>query len=318
MSGLPGTALLSLAIKPKTKADQEKLHHGLGTLMAGDPAIHFKIDQVTGDVVVGGMGELHLEVIVDRLRREFNVEANIGRPHVAYKETLTRQADGEGRLAQQSGGRGQYAHAKIRLHPGEPGSGYLFENEIVGGSIPKEFIKAIDDGIEEALARGILAGYPVDDVRIVLYDGSYHDVDSSERAFKMAGAMAFDDAARKAKPVLLEPVMRIGVSVPHQHARDVMSSLAGRRGYIESQESGEIMQIINALVPLAEMFGYATDLRSRTGGRGTFVMQFALYRPYPPENPDHGDDLMVGVPRKPMPPRRDSSVALPEPEDCGD
>jgi elongation factor G len=315
------TGLLSLAIKPRTKADQERLRHGLGTLLTEDPTIRMKTDEATGEVVIGGMGELHLEVIVDRLKREFNVEASVGRPQVAYKETLTRPADGEMKYVERTGGRGQYAHAKIRLHPGEPGSGYVFENEIVGGAIPQEFIKPIDEGIKEALTRGILAGYPVDDVRIVLYDGSYHDVDSSERAFKIAGSMAFDAAAKKAKPVLLEPVMRIGVSVPHEHTGAVMSNLAIRRGHIESQEDREGMHIISALVPLAEMFGYATDLRSRTRGRGTFAMQFARYQPCdPPENEDHGHDSMVGVPRKPMPTRRDSSVALPEPveDDRGD
>jgi elongation factor G len=311
---MTGTPLLSLAIKPKTKADRERLRLGLGTLLAEDPTIRMKTDQGTGEVVIGGMGELHLEVIIDRLKREFNVEASVGRPQVAYKETLTRPADGEMKYVERTSGRGQYARAKIRLHPGKPGSGYVFENEIVGGAIPKEFIKPIEEGIEEALTRGVLAGYPVDDVRIVLYDGSYHDVDSSERAFKIAGSMAFDDAAKKAKPVLLEPVMLVGVSVPHEHTGKVTVNLASRRGRIESQEDQEGVRIITALVPLAEMFGYATDLHSRTRGRGTFEMQFALYQPCdPPENNAHGNDSMVGVPRKPMPTRRDSSVALPEP-----
>jgi elongation factor G len=280
-----------------------------------------KTDQATGEVVVGGMGELHLEVIVDRLKREFNVEATVGRPQVAYKETLTRQADGEMKYIDQTGGRSHYAHAKIRVHPGEAGSGYAFENEIVDDAIPKEFIKPIDEGIKEALTRGVLAGYAVDDVRIVLYDGSYHDGDSSERAFKIAGFMAFDDAAKKAKPVILEPVMRVAVSVPNEHTGDVVGDLASRRGHIESQEDREGMQIITALVPLAEMFGYATDLRSRTCGRGTFAMQFAFYQPCdPPGNKDYGSDSMVGIPRKPMPTRRDSSVAVPEPveDDRGD
>jgi elongation factor G len=314
MCGLPGIALLSLAIMPKTKADQERLRHGLGTLLAEDPTIRVKTDQATGEVVVAGMGELHLEIIVDRLKREFNVEASVGRPQVAYKETLTRPADGDMKYVEQTGSRGQYAHAKIHLHPGAPGSGYVFENEIVGGAIPKEFIPPIDDGIKEALTRGVLAGYPVDDVRIVLYDGSYHDVDSSARAFKIAGSMAFEAAARKAKPVLLEPVMRVAVSVPNEHTGDVMDNLASRRGHIESQEDREGMRVINARVPLAEMFGYATDLRSRTRGRGTFAMRFARYQPLdPPENKDDGHDSMVGVPRKPTPTHRDSSVALPEP-----
>ncbi|MBA3231799.1 MAG: elongation factor G [Acidobacteria bacterium] len=273
--------VISLAIEPKTKADQEKLGVGLGKLMAEDPTFRVKTDQQTGEVVIAGMGELHLEIIVDRLKREFNVEASVGRPQVAYKETLTRAADGEMKYAKQTGGRGQYGHAKIHLFPGEPGSGYIFENKISGGSIPKEFIKPIDEGIKEALTRGVLAGYPVDDVRIELYDGSYHDVDSSEMAFKIAGSMAFQDAAKKAKPVLLEPVMRVEVVVPKEHMGDVMGNLSSRRGHIQSQEDRGGTQIINARVPLSEMFGYATDLRSRTQGRATYSMHFDRYEPAP-------------------------------------
>jgi elongation factor G len=321
MSGLSGTALLSLAITPKTRADQERLAHGLGTLMAEDETIRVKTGQAAGEVVIGAVSEPHLEIIVDRLKREFNVEASVGRPQVAYKEALTRPADGEIKYAEQTPGRGQYAHAKIHLYPGEPGSGYVFENEIVGGAIPKKFIKPIDEGIGEALTRGVLAGYPVDDVRIVLYDGSYHDVDSSEMAFKIAGSMAFHDAAKKAKPVLLEPVMHIEVVVPKEHMSDVTGNLSSRRGQMLSQEDRDGMQIINARVPLSEMFGYATDLHSRTRGRGTFAMRFARYQPFdPPENKENGDDAMVGVPRKPVPTLRDSGVALPEPlgDDVGD
>ena len=273
--------VISLAIEPKTKADQEKLGQGLGKLMAEDPTFRVKTDQATGEVVIAGMGELHLEIIVDRLKREFNVEASVGRPQVAYKETLTRPADGEMKYAKQTGGRGQYGHAKIHLFPGEPGSGYVFENKISGGSIPKEFIKPIDEGIKEALTRGVLAGYPVDDVRIELYDGSYHDVDSSEMAFKIAGSMAFQDAAKKAKPVLLEPVMRVEVVVPKDYMGDVMGNLSARRGQIQSQEDRGGTQIINARVPLSEMFGYATDLRSRTQGRATYSMHFDRYEPAP-------------------------------------
>jgi elongation factor G len=239
MCGMSATGLLSLAVRPKTKADQDRLREGLRTLLAEDPTIRVKTDQATGEVVVGGMGELHLEVIVDRLKREFNVEARVGRPQIAYKETVSRPAEGEMKYVEQSDGRGQYAHAKIRLYPGEPGSGYVFENEVAGGTIPKEFINPIDEGIREALTRGVLAGYAVDDVRIVLYDGSYHEGDSSERAFKIAGSMAFHDAAKKAKPVLLEPVMRIRVSVPHEHTGDVVGNLGRRRGHIESQEDRE-------------------------------------------------------------------------------
>ena len=273
--------VISLAIEPKTKADQEKLGLGLQKLQNEDPTFRTKTDQATGEVVISGMGELHLEIIVDRLKREFNVEASVGRPQVAYKETLTRPADGEGRYIRQTGGRGQYGHAKIHLFPGEPGSGYVFENEIVGGSIPKEYIKPIDEGIKEALTRGVLAGYPVDDVRIELYDGSFHEVDSSEMAFKIAGSMAFQDAAKKAKPVLLEPVMRVEVVVPKDYMGDVMGNLSSRRGQIQSQEDRGGTQIINARVPLSEMFGYATDLRSRTQGRATYSMHFDRYEPAP-------------------------------------
>jgi elongation factor G len=274
--------VISLAIEPKTKSDQEKLGVGLAKLMAEDPTFRVKTDEQTGQVVIAGMGELHLEIIVDRLKREFGVEASVGKPQVAYKETLTRPADGEMKYAKQTGGRGQYGHAKIHLFPGEPGTGYIFENEVTQGSIPKEFIKPIDEGIKEALTRGVLAGYPIDDVRIVLYDGSYHDVDSSEMAFKIAGSMAFQDAAKKAKPVLLEPVMRVEVVVPKDYMGDVMGDLASRRGRIQSQEDRGGTQIVNARVPLSEMFGYATDLRSRTQGRATYSMHFDRYEQAPP------------------------------------
>ncbi len=273
--------VISLAIEPKTKADQEKLGTGLQKLMAEDPTFRVNTDIQTGQTIIRGMGELHLEIIVDRLKREFNVEASVGKPQVAYKETLTRPADGEMKYAKQTGGRGQYGHAKIHVYPGAPGTGYVFENEIVGGAIPKEFIKPIDEGIKEALTRGVLAGYPIDDVRVELYDGSYHDVDSSEMAFKIAGSMAFQDAAKKAKPVLLEPIMRVEVVVPKEHMGDVMGNLSGRRGQIQSQEDRGGTQIIAARVPLSEMFGYATDLRSRTQGRATYSMHFDRYEPAP-------------------------------------
>src|SRR6188508_19038 len=273
--------VIALAIEPKTKSDQEKLGVGLQKLRAEDPTFHVQTDPQTGQVIIAGMGELHLEIIVDRLKREVAVEAMVGKPQVAYKETLTRPADGEMKYAKQTGGRGQYGHCKIHLFPGEPGSGYIFENETTGGSIPKEYIKPIDDGIREALTRGVLAGYPIDDVRIELYDGSYHDVDSSEMAFKIAGSMAFQDAAKKARPVLLEPVMRVEVVVPKEYMGDVMGNLAGRRGQIQSQEDRGGTQIIEARVPLSEMFGYATDLRSRTQGRATYSMHFDRYEPAP-------------------------------------
>ena len=273
--------VISLAIEPKTKSDQEKLGQGLAKLMAEDPTFRVRTDQQTGQVIIAGMGELHLDIIVDRLKREFNVEANVGRPQVAYKETLTMKAEGEGRYVRQTGGRGQYGHAKIRLIPRQPGEGYLFENKIVGGTIPKEFIKPIDEGIKEALTTGVLAGFPVDDVGIELYDGSYHDVDSNEMAFKIAGSMAFKDAAKKARPVLLEPVMRVEVVVPKEFMGDIMGDIASRRGHIQSQEDLGGTQIVSSRVPLSEMFGYATELRSRTQGRATYSMHFDRYEQAP-------------------------------------
>ena len=273
--------VISLAIKPKTKADQEKLGQGMAKLMAEDPTFRVKTDEQTGQVVIAGMGELHLEIIVDRLKREFGVEASVGKPQVAYKETLTKPAEGRGLFKRQTGGRGQFGDAWIRLFPLEPGSGYQFENKTVGGSIPREFIKPVDQGIQEALTRGILAGYPIDDVRIELFDGSYHDVDSSEMAFKIAGSLAFQEAAKKAGPVLMEPVMRVEVVCPKDNLGDVMGDLASRRGRIQAQEDRGGTQIISARVPLSDMFGYATDLRSRTQGRATYSMYFDRYEQAP-------------------------------------
>ncbi len=273
--------VISLAIEPKTKADQEKLGLGLSKLMAEDPTFRVKTDVDTGQVVIAGMGELHLEIIVDRLKREFNVEATVGKPQVAYKETVTKAAEGEGRYIKQTGGRGQYGHVKIRLIPRKPGEGYLFDNKIVGGTIPKEFIKPIDQGIQEALTTGVLAGYPIDDVKIELYDGSFHDVDSNEMAFKIAGSMAFKHAAARANAVLLEPVMRVEVTVPEDYMGDVIGDITSRRGHIQSMESRGGTQIINSRVPLSEMFGYATDLRSRTQGRGAYSMHFDRYEQAP-------------------------------------
>jgi len=278
--------VISLAIEPKTKADQEKLGMGLGKLMAEDPTFRVKTDTETGQVVIAGMGELHLEIIVDRLKREFNVEASVGKPQVAYKETITRGAEGEGRYIKQTGGRGQYGHAKIRIIPRKPGEGYEFDNQIIGGSIPKEYIKPIDQGIREAMTTGVLAGYPMDDVKIELYDGSYHDVDSSEMAFKIAGSMAFKDAAKKAHPVLLEPVMRVEVVVPEDYMGDVIGDITSRRGHLQSMEARGGSQVINSRVPLSEMFGYATDLRSRTQGRGSYSMHFDRYEPLPSSQAD--------------------------------
>jgi elongation factor G len=273
--------VIALAIEPKTKADQEKLGQGLAKLMAEDPTFRVKTDTETGQTVISGMGELHLEIIVDRLKREFNVEASVGKPQVAYKETLTRGADGEGRYVKQTGGRGQYGHAKIRLVPRKPGEGYEFINSIVGGTIPREYIKPIDEGIREAMTTGVLAGYPVDDVAVELYDGSFHEVDSNEMAFKIAGSMAFKVAARRAAPVLLEPIMRVEVVVPEEYMGDIMGDLNGRRGHIQSMEARGSTQIINARVPLSEMFGYATEMRSRTQGRATYSMHFDRYEQAP-------------------------------------
>jgi elongation factor G len=273
--------VIALAIEPKTKADQEKLSHGLAKLMAEDPTFRVKTDPETGQVVISGMGELHLEIIVDRLKREFSVEASVGKPQVAYKETLTRAADGEGRYIKQTGGRGQYGHAKIHLSPRQPGEGFEFVNSIVGGTIPREYIKPIEEGIREAMTTGVLAGYPVDDVSVELYDGSYHDVDSSEMAFKIAGSMSFKEAAQKAAPVLLEPVMRVEVVVPEEYMGDIMGDLNSRRGRIQSMEARGGTQIVTARVPLSEMFGYATDLRSRTQGRATYSMHFDRYEQAP-------------------------------------
>jgi elongation factor G len=249
--------------------------------MSEDPTFRVRTDTETGQVIIAGMGELHLEIIVDRLQREFGVGANVGRPQVAYKETLTRPSEGEGRYVKQTGGRGQYGHAKIRLAPRQPGEGFEFVNDIVGGVIPREYIKPIEEGIKEAMTTGVLAGYPVDDVSVALYDGSYHDVDSSEMAFKIAGSMAFKDAAKKAAPVLLEPVMRVEVVVPEEFMGDINGDLHSRRGRIQSLEARGSTQIVNARVPLSEMFGYATELRSRTQGRATYTMHFDRYEQTP-------------------------------------
>ncbi len=278
--------VISLAIEPKTKADQEKLGQGLAKLMAEDPTFRVKSDIETGQTVISGMGELHLEIIVDRLFREFNVAASVGKPQVAYKETLTRAAEGVGRYIKQTGGRGQYGHAEIDLTPRQPGEGFEFENGIVGGVIPREYIKPIEEGIKEAMTTGVLAGYPVDDVKVELVHGSYHDVDSNEMAFKIAGSMAFKDAAQKAKPVLLEPVMRVEVVVPEEFMGDIIGDLNSRRGHIQSMEARGGTQIINARVPLSEMFGYATDMRSRTQGRATYSMHFDRYEQAPSQISD--------------------------------
>lgn len=307
-------ALLSLALSPKTDADRERLTQGLQKVMGEDPTLRVKGGALTGEVVIAVISELQLEIVVARLKREFNVEASIGRPQVAYKETFTRSAEGEMKYATQADGCGQYAHAKINLSPGESGSGYVFQNMITGGAIPNQFIPSVDEGIKEALTEGVLAGYPVDDVRIELCDGSYHDVDSSEAAFKIAGAMAFQDAAQKAGPVLLEPVMRVEVVVSKEYVSDVMANLSSRRGRIQSGEDRGSTQMISAHVPLSEMFGYSGDLRTRTCGRGTFVMQFDHYQPVRRAEDDGARESFVRAPRRPSPTPRSYRVALPEPE----
>jgi elongation factor G len=272
--------VISLAVEPKTKADQEKLGTGLAKLMSEDPTFRVETDKDTGQTKISGMGELHLEIIVDRLQREFGVAANVGKPQVAYKETIRKTAKGEGRWIKQTGGRGQYGHARIEIGPA-PGQGFVFDNDIVGGSIPKEFIKPVEEGIKEALERGILASYPVVDVKVRLYDGSYHDVDSSEMAFKLAGSLAFQDAAKKADPVLLEPIMKVEVVTPDEYTGAVTGDLSSRRGHMEGQIARGGSQIITAMVPLSTMFGYSTDLRSRTQGRATYTMHFEKYMEAP-------------------------------------
>jgi elongation factor G len=272
--------VISLAVEPKTKGDQEKLSGGLAKLMQEDPTFKVETDKDTGQTKISGMGELHLEIIVDRLKREFSVEANVGKPQVAYKETIRKESKAEGKYIKQTGGKGQYGHCKIELYPA-PGEGFVFENDITGGAIPKEFIKPIEQGIKEATERGILAGYPMVDVKIRLYDGSFHDVDSSEMAFKIAGSMAFQEAAKKAQPVLLEPIMKVEVVTPDDYTGAVTGDISSRRGHLEGQISRGGSQIITAMVPLSNMFGYSTDLRSRTQGRATYSMHFEKYAEAP-------------------------------------
>jgi elongation factor G len=274
--------VISVAVEPKSKADQDKLGNGLARLAEEDPTFRVTSDEETGQTLISGMGELHLEIIVDRLKREFNVDANVGRPQVAYRETISKPAERvQGKFVRQTGGSGQYGDAVINLLPQEPGAGYEFVDKIVGGKIPKEYIKPIDEGIQEAMASGILAGYPVVDVKVELIDGSYHDVDSSERAFKIAGSMAFKEAMKRAKPKLLEPMMAVEVTTPEDYVGDVMGNLASRRGRVGEMSPVGNAQVIKASVPLSEMFGYATDLRSMSQGRADFTMQFDRYEDVP-------------------------------------
>ncbi len=265
--------VISIAIEPASKGDQDKMGLALAKLAEEDPTFKTYTDEETGQTIISGMGELHLDIIVDRLKREFHVDANVGKPMVSYKETIRKKVEAEGKFVRQSGGRGQYGHAVIELEPLEPGSGFQFESKIVGGAVPKEYIGPIENGIKEAMENGVLAGYDMVDMKATLIDGSYHDVDSSEMAFKVAGSMAFKNAAEKADPVILEPVMKIEITVPDEYMGDVMGDLNGRRGRIEGMEAQGNTQIIHGFVPLSEMFGYATDLRSRTQGRGLYSMQ---------------------------------------------
>ncbi len=273
--------VIQVAIEPKTKAGQEKMSTALQKLAEEDPTFRAYTDEETGQTIIAGMGELHLEIIVDRMLREFKVEASVGKPQVAYRETMTKPVDVEGKYVRQSGGKGQYGHCKIHVEPQEPGAGYLFESKIVGGSIPKEYIPSIDNGIQEAAKSGLVGGYEVVDFKVTLLDGSYHEVDSSEMAFKIAGSMAIKEAFAKGGSILLEPVMKVEVVVPEDYLGDVMGNVNSRRGRIEGTEARGGGQIIRAMVPLSEMFGYATDLRSRTQGRGQFTMQFDHYEPVP-------------------------------------
>ena len=273
--------VIHVAIEPKTKVDQEKMGGALGRLAEEDPTFKMHTDPETGQTIIGGMGELHLEIIVDRLQREFKVQCDVGRPQVAYKETIRKTVKSEGKFVRQSGGRGQYGHCWIELMPLEPGKGFEFVNKVVGGVIPREYINPIGAGIQEALQNGILAGYPVLDIRATVYDGSYHDVDSSEMAFKIAGSMAFKAGALKADPAIIEPVMKVEVTVPEEYMGDVIGDISSRRGRIEGMEARNNTQVVRGFVPLSEMFGYSTDLRSATQGRGVYVMQFDHYEEVP-------------------------------------
>ena len=273
--------VISVAVEPKTKADQEKMSLALGKLAAEDPSFRVHTDEESGQTIISGMGELHLEIIVDRMKREFKVEAEVGAPQVAYRETIRTAVEQEYKYAKQSGGRGQYGHVFLKIEPLEPGSGYEFVDEIKGGVIPKEYIPAVDKGIQEAMQRGIQAGYPVEDVKVTLYDGSYHDVDSSEMAFKLAGSMGFREGASKANPVILEPMMKVEVEVPEEFMGDVIGDVSKRRGQVNGMDDRAGNKIVNAFVPLSEMFGYSTDLRSMTQGRATYSMEFDHYEEVP-------------------------------------
>jgi elongation factor G len=276
------TPVIAVAVEPKTKADQEKMGLALQRLAKEDPSFRMSTDQESGQTIIAGMGELHLEIIVDRMKREFKVEANVGKPQVAYRETIRGTVESEGKFVRQSGGRGQYGHVWLKIEPNEQGKGYEFVNGIVGGSVPREYIPAVDKGIKEAVDTGVIAGYPVVDVKVTIFDGSYHDVDSNEMAFKIAGSIGFKEGFRRAKPVLLEPIMRVEVVTPEEYSGDVIGDLNRRRGQITGMEESAGGKAINAEVPLSEMFGYATTVRSMSQGRATFTMEFSKYVEVPP------------------------------------
>jgi elongation factor G len=273
--------VIAVAVEPKTKADQEKMGMALAKLAQEDPTFKVHTDPDSGQTIISGMGELHLEIIVDRMMREYKVEANVGKPQVAYRETIRKKAEAEGKFIRQTGGSGQYGHVKVRIEPNEPGKGYEFVNEVTGGSVPREYIKPVDQGMREAMLGGVLAGYEMVDIKAILYDGSYHEVDSNEMAFKIAGSMAFKEAARKASPVLLEPVMSVEVVVPEEYMGTIIGDLNSRRGRIEGMEHRAGSQVIKANVPLSDMFGYATHMRSSTQGRATYSMHFNRYEEAP-------------------------------------
>jgi elongation factor G len=313
----PPGPILSIAIQPKTKADRQKLGFALARLLIDHPVVCLHTDPRSGTVVIGAMKEMHLEVIVDRLSRHFQVDAHVGPPQPVYKETVTRAADGEMKYASRTWGENHYAHVKLHLHPGERGSGYVFESHILTGTIPAAFIKPVEDGVRAALADGVLAGHPVEDVRVELYDGSYHAAYSSETAFRIAGAMAFQDAARKAAPVLLEPVMQVEVFVTGDEVANVLGNLSQRRARIRSHERRAGTQVINALVPISETVGYATDLRVRTHGRAKSTMEFAGYQVRRGDIGNGDDDdrtSSVREPRKPPLTGNTTAIALPEPD----
>jgi elongation factor G len=273
--------VISVAVEPRTQADQEKMGIALQKLAKEDPSFRVHTDEESGQTIISGMGELHLDIIVDRMKREFTVEANVGAPQVAYRETIRKAVEQEGKFVRQSGGRGQYGHVWLKLEPQAHGDGYEFDNAIVGGVVPREYISSVDKGVQEQMENGVIGGYPVVDVKVTLYDGSYHDVDSSEMAFKIAGSMAFRSGALRADPVLLEPVMKVEVVTPEDYLGDVMGDLNRRRGITQGMEDSPSGKVIRAEVPLAEMFGYATDLRSATQGRATYSMEFEKYNEAP-------------------------------------